>query len=119
MDLWLRKVDQWLREKWIYGLEKWSIWHTRRVSRGGTGAAGRSGAREGGGNMGIFGSKSIVWVPENEKLKEKIAEVCSADTHHPPAATDPGRERFCCTAGVPAGTDAANRSAWSFVSVLL
>ena len=25
--------------------------------------------------MGIFGSKSVVWVPENEKLKEKIGEV--------------------------------------------
>jgi len=24
--------------------------------------------------MGIFGSKSIVWVPENEKLKEKCAD---------------------------------------------
>jgi hypothetical protein len=34
--------------------------------------------------MGIFGSKSIVWVPENEKLKEKIAEVFSADTHQAP-----------------------------------
>mmetsp|Transcript_67566 Transcript_67566/g.161288 ORF Transcript_67566/g.161288 Transcript_67566/m.161288 type:complete len:237 (-) Transcript_67566:697-1407(-) len=27
--------------------------------------------------MGIFGSKSLVWVPENEKLKEKILEVGS------------------------------------------
>ncbi|KAJ1485384.1 hypothetical protein T484DRAFT_1793796 [Baffinella frigidus] len=28
--------------------------------------------------MGIFGSKSLVWVPENEKLKEKILEAVGA-----------------------------------------
>ena len=72
VDLWPRKVGR-------------KVEHlTRRVSRGGTGAAGRSGAREGGENMVIFGSKSLVWVPENEKLKEKIAEVFSADTHQAP-----------------------------------
>jgi hypothetical protein len=27
--------------------------------------------------MGIFGSKKIVWVPENEKLKEKCADADS------------------------------------------
>ena len=31
------------------------------------------------GTMGIFGSKNIVWVPENEKLKEKCVDADSWD----------------------------------------